>query len=72
MSDTEKISYVIPGIFIIIALIGIILFGVFIYKKASNNGATFFQMFAGKKLGELCTSDAMCGTNKCVNNFCVY
>jgi hypothetical protein len=29
-------------------------------------------MFIGKKIGGICTSDAMCGTNKCRNNICVY
>lgn len=73
MSDTGEMKmYAIQGTIIIAVIIGIILFGVFIFKKSSSNGASFTQMYVGKKIGELCTSDAMCGTNKCRNNVCVY
>ena len=60
-------------------IIGIILFfvlliiaAVFIYRRNKNNGATLTQQYVGKKIGELCTGNAMCGSNKCVNNVCVW
>jgi hypothetical protein len=73
MSDTENIKmYAIQGTITLVVIIGIILFGVFIFRKSSDNGASVLQMFIGKKIGGICTSDAMCGTNKCRNNICVY
>jgi hypothetical protein len=44
----------------------------FIYQRNKKNGATLAQQYVGKKFGELCTSNAMCGSNKCVNNVCVW
>ncbi len=73
MSDTENIKmYAIQGTIALVVIIGIILFGIFIFRKSSANGASVLQMFIGKKIGDICTSDAMCGTNKCSNNICVY
>ncbi len=48
-----------------------IVFAVFIYYRNKNNGSTLTQQFVGKKFGELCSSNAMCGSNKCINNLCV-
>ena len=56
------------GILIIAAGIGL---AVFLWKRALNNGASTTQVMIGKKIGELCTNDAMCGTNKCRSNICV-
>jgi hypothetical protein len=44
----------------------------FIYQRNKKNGATLAQQYVGKKIGELCTGNAMCGSNKCVNNVCVW
>ncbi len=44
----------------------------FISQRNKKNGATLAQQYVGKKFGELCTSNAMCGSNKCVNNVCVW
>lgn len=73
MSDTETIKmYAIQGSIAIVVIIALILIGVFLFRKSSNNGASVPQMFIGRQIGELCTSDAMCGTNKCRNNICIY
>jgi hypothetical protein len=76
MSDSEKIkNYAMQG-GIVVVVIGVIAaiiwFGVYIFNRSKDNGASVTQMYVGKKPGELCTSDAMCATNKCRNNFCVY
>lgn len=55
----------------VIILAGIIGLSVFLWKRSLNNGASVAQVYVGKKIGELCTADAMCGTNKCRYNVCV-
>jgi hypothetical protein len=57
------------GWVIILTLIGFLSY--YLWKRALNNGATVAQVYVGKKIGELCTSDAMCGTNKCRRNICI-
>ena len=66
--DMQLIMYICIGIIILAAGIGL---GVWGWKRALGNGASATQVMVGKKIGELCTSDAMCGTNKCVRNICV-
>lgn len=68
--DIFKNNYLII-IISILFLAGIIAIGVLIYNKNKANGATLMQQYAGKKFGELCSSNAMCGSNKCVNNVCI-
>jgi hypothetical protein len=70
-SDEMK-SYAIQGTIIVILIIVFILVGVFIFRKSSDNGASTAQMFIGRQIGDVCTSDSMCGTNKCRNNICIY
>jgi hypothetical protein len=66
--DMELIMYICFGIFILGAGIGLAVWG---WKRALGNGASVNQVIVGKKIGELCTSDAMCGTNKCRNSICI-
>lgn len=66
--DMELIMYICVGVFILAAAIGLAVWG---WKRSLSNGASATQVIVGKKIGELCTSDAMCGTNKCRNNICV-
>jgi hypothetical protein len=49
-----------------------IIVGYFMHQRNKKNGATLAQQYVGKKIGELCTGNAMCGSNKCVNNVCVW
>jgi len=74
-STLEKIkeNYLLIIIIIISIIIvaGTIALGVYTYKKSKANGATYLQQQVGKKIGEFCSSDAMCGTNKCKYNLCV-
>ena len=59
-------------IFVALVVLGLTIWlVVFLWKRALGNGATATQVMVGKKIGELCTADAMCGTNKCRNNICV-
>jgi len=59
-------------IFVALVVLGLTIWlVVFLWKRALGNGATAAQVMVGKKIGELCTADAMCGTNKCRNNICV-
>ena len=46
--------------------------GYFMYQRNKKNGATLAQQYVGKQIGDLCTSNAMCGSNKCVKNVCVW
>lgn len=64
----QLIMYICFGIIILAAAIGLAVWG---WKRALGNGASATQVMVGKKIGELCTSDAMCGTNKCRSNICV-
>jgi hypothetical protein len=74
MSDFFKSN---NGQLIMVVVVGLIILGVIIavgvvlFNKSKENGASVSQMYVGKKIGELCTSDAMCGTNKCRLNVCV-
>ena len=68
-SENGKITiYVIVLVIVISLIIGL---SILLWKRALGNGATASQVLVGKKVGELCTSDAMCGTNKCRSGFCV-
>ena len=59
-------------IFVALVVLGLTIWlVVFLWKRALGNGATAAQVMVGKKIGELCTADAMCGTNKCRKNICV-
>jgi hypothetical protein len=39
--------------------------------KSKDNSASTSQMFIGKKIGSLCSSDQMCASNKCRSSVCV-
>jgi hypothetical protein len=67
-SNKEMITFIVVGV---IALALGITIAVFLWRRALGNGASVNQVMIGKKIGELCTSDAMCGTNKCRSNVCV-
>jgi hypothetical protein len=67
-SNKEMITFIVVGV---IALALVIIIAVFLWRRALGNGASINQVMVGKKIGELCTSDAMCGTNKCRLNVCV-
>ena len=71
-ASEEMKTYAIQGTIVVIVIIILIIAGVFIFRKSSNNGASTAQMFIGRQIGDLCTSDDMCGTNKCRNNICIY
>ena len=59
-------------IFVALVVLGLTIWlVVFLWKRALGNGATATQVMVGKKIGELCTADAMCGTNKCRMSVCV-
>jgi hypothetical protein len=49
----------------------IIIYGIWVNSKARANGASWLQIFTGKKIGEFCASDGMCSSNKCVNKICL-
>lgn len=66
MDSSTIIVIVVSVLFVIL----IIAFGVWSNNKARANGASWIQIYTGKKIGELCASDSMCSTNKCVNKFC--
>ena len=66
--DMELIMVICLSIIFIAAVTGLVIWG---WKRALGNGASATQVMVGKKIGELCTSDAMCGTNKCRNNICI-
>ena len=66
--DMELIMVICLSIIFIVAVTGLVIWG---WKRALGNGASVTQVMVGKKIGELCTSDAMCGTNKCRKNICV-
>jgi hypothetical protein len=68
-NDNVQLSFYIFGAILFLVLIGVVSY--FLWKRALNNGATVTQVYVGKKIGELCTSDAMCGTNKCRRNICI-
>jgi len=67
-SNSEIIIVIVISIIIIA---GVITAGVFIYKRNKANGASLTQQFVGKKIGELCSSNEMCNSNKCVRNVCI-
>jgi heme/copper-type cytochrome/quinol oxidase subunit 2 len=58
-------------LFITLIIAGVITAAVLLYNKNKANGATLMQQYAGKKFGELCSSNDMCNSNKCRNNVCV-
>lgn len=66
--DMEFIMVICLSIIFIAAVTGLVIWG---WKRALGNGASTTQVMMGKKIGELCASDAMCGTNKCRNNICI-
>jgi hypothetical protein len=68
-NDNVQLSLYIFGALVLLGLT--IWLVVFLWKRALSNGATVAQVAVGKKIGELCTADAMCGTNKCRSNICV-
>ena len=68
-SDNGQLMIIVGVGIIFLALV--IALSVFLWKKALGNGASASQVMVGKKIGELCTSDAMCATNKCRSNICI-
>jgi hypothetical protein len=66
--DSTTIMIIVAVLVLIVLLI---IAGVWSNNKARANGASWVQIYTGKKIGELCASDAMCSTNKCVNKFCM-
>jgi len=68
-SDTGQLIIIIGGGLLFLAII--IGLTVFLWKKALGNGASVNQVLVGKGIGEFCTSDAMCGSNKCRSGFCI-
>jgi hypothetical protein len=68
-NDNVQLSLYIFGALVVLGLT--IWLVVFLWQRALSNGATAAQVMVGKKIGELCTADAMCGTNKCRRNICV-
>ena len=69
MESNLQIIFFIVLFIVIIA--GVITAGVFIYKRNKANGASLTQQLVGKKIGELCSSNEMCNSNKCVRNICI-
>jgi uncharacterized membrane protein len=69
MKEEHLVWLIIIGIFIVVSLVIIIIL-YFVNKKARDNGASWVQIFTGKDIGSLCSSDAMCKSNKCKNNLC--
>ena len=67
-SNLQIIIFIV--VFIVI-IAGVITAGVFIYKRNKANGASLTQQLVGKKIGELCSSNEMCNSNKCVRNICI-
>ena len=68
-SDNGKLFLLIViGLIIIGGIVGL---SIFLWNRSRNNGASVAQIYVGKKIGELCTADAMCGTNKCRHSVCV-
>ena len=55
---------------IIVLFIIFIIAGYFMFKNNKKQGATTIQQFVGKKRGDLCSSNEMCASNKCLNNVC--
>ena len=55
----------------ILLLIGLIILGVTVNKKARDNGASWLQIYTGKPIGAVCANNGMCSTNKCVSNICL-
>lgn len=64
----ELIMYICIGIIVLLAMGALV---GWLWNRALGNGASVTQVMVGKKIGEICTSNAMCGTNKCVRNICV-
>ena len=64
----SDIAFILMCLLMLACVIGL---SVFLWKRALSNGATVAQVAVGKKIGELCTSNAMCGTNKCYKNVCI-
>lgn len=58
-------------IFLALSFVTFIILSILIYQRGKKNGASLAQQYVGKTFGQLCTSDAMCGSNKCVNKVCV-
>lgn len=59
-------------IFLASFFVTLIIIFVLIYQRSKKNGATLMQYFFGKGITSVCTSNGMCASNKCVNNFCVF
>jgi hypothetical protein len=64
----QQLLYIFGIIFLFICFLCV---GYFMQKRQYDNGASTLQTHVGKKLGELCTSDAMCASNKCSRNICI-
>jgi hypothetical protein len=58
-------------IFSTLSFVTLIILSILTYQRSKKNGASLEQQYVGKTFGQLCTSDAMCGSNKCVNKICV-
>jgi hypothetical protein len=58
------------GLIIVIGIIIIVVTIIIIYflvKNSQDNGSSVKQALVGKGIGSLCTSNDMCGSNKCNN-----
>ncbi len=66
--NVQLIMYIFIGILVLAGIIGL---SVYLWKRSLKNGASILQVYVGKKIGELCTNDAMCATNKCRKNICI-
>jgi hypothetical protein len=69
-SDDNMSGMMIGVIIFFIIIIGVIIY--FVIKNTKDNGGSAAQALIGKKIGEFCTSNAMCASNKCNKyNICV-
>ena len=73
LDDSQKqlFYYAIAGFFLLLLIIGLIVLGLTLNKKARANGASWLQIYTGKPIGAICANNGMCSTNKCVNNVCL-
>jgi hypothetical protein len=65
LNDIFEINNIYLYIIAFIFVISCIVITIFVIKKSNNNGSSSLQYLAGKKIGELCSSNGMCATNKC-------
>jgi hypothetical protein len=69
--DSKYGNYVLIAVLCICFIVCTICICWFTFRSGRNNGSSTSQIILGRGVGNFCSSDAMCSSNRCRSSICV-